>query len=221
MASRLRQVGDCTRLVNDAPIWARTPGGSRCGPGRRSHAESSDKRPARRETVERLARRVYVAPMNEHPVSVAVRRPDGSVEQVRVGTAYPEGDGFRLELGELRIGAAQAARSSSTSSYSSSSARAPAPGGDDGGMRLPNYGKSKNAPVFGASEQDLEYYANGARRSLNDPSKSRWHDKERALLAAIEAELARQRAGGGSQLQTTSDYGDGEPPPPTDEDAPF
>jgi hypothetical protein len=58
---------------------------------------------------------------------------------------------------------------------------------------------------------DLEYYANGARRSLADPSKSRWHDRERALLASIEAEIARQRGGdaGGSE---------NEPPPHGDDD---
>jgi hypothetical protein len=61
---------------------------------------------------------------------------------------------------------------------------------------FPNYGRSKGGDIFGATMGDLEYYANGARRSIADASKSRWHDKERALLAAIEAEIARQ--GGGS-----------------------
>jgi len=76
-----------------------------------------------------------------------------------------------------------------------------------GGMTLPNYGKSKGLPVAGASMQDLEYYATGARRSLADPAKERWHDKERQLLAAIEAEIARQSGGDG-------------PPPHDDADAP-
>ena len=57
--------------------------------------------------------------------------------------------------------------------------------------------------------QDLEYYANGARRSLNDPGKSRWHDRERQLLASIEAEIARQRGG---------DAGGGDEPPPHGDD---
>lgn len=150
-----------------------------------------------------------------HPVTVSVRRPDGRVEQVRVGTAFPEGDGFRLELGEVRIGGAPAPAPMRPAASGS--------GGDEGGMRLPNYGRSKNAPIFGASEQDLEYYANGARRSLADPSKARWHDKERALLAAIEAELERQRGGSGSGGASGGDggYSGGEPPPPGDEDAPF
>ncbi len=90
-------------------------------------------------------------------------------------------------------------------------------------MLLPNYGRSKGMPVVGASRQDLEFYANGARRSLNDPSKSRWHDKERQLLAAIEAEIARQDGGGGGG--GGDDFGDAPNdshiPPPGDDDAPF
>lgn len=63
-----------------------------------------------------------------------------------------------------------------------------------GSAVFPNYGKKKNEPVAGAELGDLEYYANGCRRTLDDPAKSRWHDKERALLAAIEAEIARQKS---------------------------
>ena len=70
--------------------------------------------------------------------------------------------------------------------------------------------------------KDLEFYRTGCERSLNDPAKSRWHDKERQLLAAIEAELARQRGGGGGGgASGGGGYGDSEPPPPTDDDAPF
>lgn len=61
----------------------------------------------------------------------------------------------------------------------------------DGGTVFPNYGRSKGQPVAGASRSDLEFYANGCRRTLADPEKARWHDKERALLAAIDAELAK------------------------------
>ncbi len=53
-------------------------------------------------------------------------------------------------------------------------------GGDFGGGSgtFPNYGRSKGQPIAGATEQDLDYYAAGARRSLGDPAKSRFHDKE-------------------------------------------
>ncbi|WP_415835376.1 hypothetical protein, partial [Corallococcus soli] len=130
----------------------------------------------------------------QYPVTVAVRRPDGQVEQVRVGTAYRNGEGFTLQLGELSMSATPVAAPAARRAAPAAGG-APAGGGD--GMTLPNYGRSKGAPVYGASLQDLEFYANGARRSLADPSKSRWHDKERQLLASIEAEIARQRGEGG------------------------
>lgn len=70
-------------------------------------------------------------------------------------------------------------------------AQAPAQTQGDG-VVFPPYGRSKGLPVRGASPADLEFYANGCRRTLNDENKARWHDKERALLAAIEAEQRRQ-----------------------------
>ena len=60
------------------------------------------------------------------------------------------------------------------------------------GARFGNYGRNKGGLVEGAPMADLEYYAGGCRRSLADPSKGRFHDSERVLLAAIEAEIARQ-----------------------------
>lgn len=78
------------------------------------------------------------------------------------------------------------------------------------GAVFPNYGKSKNAPIHGADPGDLDYYAAGCRRTLDDPSKARWHDKERALLVAIEAERGRQGSAPASQ-----------PAPGSDDDLPF
>ena len=153
------------------------------------------------------------------PVTVLVRRPNGSSEHVRVGTAVRDGDSFRLTLGELAIGttpdAAPARRPASSASGASSSA-----GGE--GMVFPPYGRSRGAPIAGASIQDLEFYINGSRRSLDDPSKSRWHEKERVLLAAMEAELARQKGGGGagsSAAPDGDDFYDNAAPP--DDDVPF
>lgn len=133
-------------------------------------------------------------------------------ERVQVGTAVREADGsFTLQLGALSIGA-EAAPARATR------AAAPPPL-SAGGLptTLPNYGRSKGAPIFGASEQDLEYYANGARRSLADPSKERFHDKERALLAAIEQERERQAGGGGGG----GGFGEEPPPPGDDDNIPF
>jgi hypothetical protein len=163
----------------------------------------------------------------QYPVTVAVRRPDGRVEQVRVGTAVRNADGFELKLGELSIGG--------TPDAAAAPRRAAAPaaggGGGGGGMVFPNYGRSKGAPIAGASLQDLEFYANGARRSLGDPSKSRWHDKEKQLLEAIEAEIARQQGGGGGGGESYGGRGGGGrgggafdddvPPPGDDDNIPF
>ena len=147
-----------------------------------------------------------------YPVTVAVRRPDGRVEQVRVGTAFRNGDGFSLKLGEMSIGATpDAAAAPRRAAASGGSGGGGGGGGGGAGEVFPNYGRSKGAPIRGASMGDLEYYANGAKRSLNDPSKSRWHDRERQLLAAIEAEIARQRGGGDGG-------GEDGPPPHGDDD---
>jgi hypothetical protein len=80
-------------------------------------------------------------------------------------------------------------------------------------MVFPPYGRSKGAPIAGASVQDLEFYISGSRRTLDDPSKSRWHDKERALLAVMEAELERQRGGGSSGRGGNAGQADNDPAP--------
>ena len=152
-----------------------------------------------------------------------MRRPDGSVEQVQVGTAVRVGDSFRVTFAELTIGGAAAA------SYDTSSRRPASAPASHGGMVFPPYGRSKGAPVAGASMQDLEYYASGCRRTLADEGKARWHDKERQLLAAIEAEIARQggapasTAGRGSAPRGGRSSGApsyDEPPPYGDDDIP-
>jgi hypothetical protein len=153
------------------------------------------------------------------PVWVSVTRDDGRVEQVRVGSAVKAGEGFTVAFDTMMIGstpmaAAPRAAAARPAAAGAAASRPPPAGGGDG-MLLPNYGRSKGMPVVGASLQDLEFYANGSRRSLSDPSKARWHDKEKQLLAAIEAEIARQR---GEDPPPPSDDGI---PPPGDEDAPF
>lgn len=111
---------------------------------------------------------------------------------------------------------------------------AQASSGRSGTLNFPPYGRAKGQPIAGASAQDLDFYANGARRSLADPSKSNFHAKERALLEAIEAEQRRQ-SGASSREESNGDHHHhneqasqsgaddmlDEPPPPGDEDAPF
>lgn len=148
--------------------------------------------------------------MNEEfPVTVAVER-GGRVEEVQVGSAVRSGDGFVLRLQELRIHAGPAAEASARRA-------APIAASPGGGMTLPNYGRSKGQPIAGASLQDLEYYAAGCRRSLADPAKARFHDKERVLLAALEAELTRQQG-----MRPMDPPGDSDDPGrPPDDDLPF
>ncbi|MDR0965017.1 MAG: hypothetical protein LBM75_00660 [Myxococcales bacterium] len=177
---------------------------------------------------------------SELPVTIAVRRPDGSIDNVRVGTAVRDGNGFRLRLDELRIGATGSAAPIAQASQASSMGNpAPAWGlslsaASVAGAMFPNYGRSKGRPVVGATMNDLEFYANGCRRTLNDPTKARWHDKERVLLAAIEAEMAKHAGGGaaGASFSRVSsaasplddipppDMNFG-PPPDEDDDIPF
>ena len=148
-------------------------------------------------------------PNQELPVTVAVTRPDGGVEHVRVGTAVRQGEGFSLRLGEMQIGGEGRAPEPRRRAPSG-----PAGGSGDMPSVFPPYGRSKGAPIHGASVQDLEFYANGARRTLSDPGKARFHDKERTLLAVLEAELARQRGEGGGSDD------DGGVPPHGDDDGP-
>jgi hypothetical protein len=121
----------------------------------------------------------------QYPVFVEVRRGDGSSEQVRVGTATKGASGFLLQIGELSIGAEPVAARLGVSTRNSAS-------GDTSGGVLPNYGRAKGMPIRGAALADLEFYLNGSKRSLSDPSKARFHDKERQMMAQIEAEIARQ-----------------------------
>ena len=157
------------------------------------------------------------------PVWVSVTRDDGRVEQVRVGSAMKTGEGFTVAFDAMVIGSepmSAAPRAAAAARPAAASASRPPPPGGGDGLLLPNYGRSKGMPVVGASLQDLEFYANGSRRSLSDPSKARWHDKEKQLLAAIEGEIARQRGEDPPSSSASSSSFD-EPPPPGDEDAPF
>ncbi len=147
------------------------------------------------------------------PVVVEARLSNGQSELVRVGTATKTAEGFSLSLFPLSIQLDNVnARSlpSAAPQYSASSS-----GGEP--SIFPPYGRSKGQPIRGASSTDLEFYLSGSRRSLADPSKERFHGKERLMVAAIEAEMNRQRGG-------ASDFSSSAPddiPPPNDDDAPF
>jgi hypothetical protein len=166
----------------------------------------------------------------QFPVFVQVKRPDGSLEKVRVGTATRDGGEFLLSLGELTLGAQP-----DPVRRAPPAPAAAASGGS--GEVFPPYGRSKGMPIHGASMGDLEFYAAGSKRSLADASKARWHEKERQLLAALEAEIVRQggtpspdqpasaprpsgRSTGAGWQSAPPNQGE-EAPPPGDDDIPF
>lgn len=101
-----------------------------------------------------------------------------------------------------------------------SAATRPAPKAQSGAT-FPPYGRSKGAPVAGASKQDLEFYRGGCLRSLADPAKSNFHAKEKALLAAIDDELSRHDGMSANRGEPASRMGTDEPPPHNDADQPF
>lgn len=135
---------------------------------------------------------------DELPVTVSVTREDGSVEHVQIGTAVRRGEGFSIRLFELTVGAG------GEPVRAGGGPRRPSASPGEPPTVFPPYGRSKGLPIRGANAQDLEFYATGARRTLADPGKARFHDKERALLVVIEAEQARQ-GGGGDEPPTPED----------------
>jgi hypothetical protein len=106
------------------------------------------------------------------PVMIEVKRADGSQELVRVGTAKQDGAGFILVLSELRV-------------LSSEMGPPPPPG-----PTPPN----DHVTLTSGTAEELQYIATRARKTLADPSKSRWHGREREILKQAESELARLAA---------------------------
>lgn len=57
---------------------------------------------------------------------------------------------------------------------------------------LPGYGRSAGAAIATAELADLQWYASNCKKSLDDPGKAKWHERERAMLAALEAEIMKR-----------------------------
>jgi hypothetical protein len=117
-------------------------------------------------------------------VTVKVRRENGRVENVQVGTAYRVGKGYRIQFGDLSIGDAGVARGLSAETDRVELEKQP----------LNEPASAPNAHASSSTIRGLEFCAERARKNLANPAKARWHDDERALLEEIEAELARQKA---------------------------
>jgi len=54
---------------------------------------------------------------------------------------------------------------------------------------LPGYGRAQGQPIASASVEDCRFYERGCLRTLDDPSKERWHAKEQLMLEALRARL--------------------------------
>jgi hypothetical protein len=108
---------------------------------------------------------VKLLPEGALPVSVAVTREDGSVDEVRIGYAVRSEQGLVLKLEQVLIGGRPAV------------------------VTVPSPAAPSSQTI-----EDLEYLAGRARRVLADPKKARWHAHERALLDEIESELNRKRS---------------------------
>ena len=118
-------------------------------------------------------------------VTVKVRREDGRVEQVRVGTAYRSGNSFRVRFAEMTIGDTGAVQSVAAAPETEQLTVKPMTVSPPAALAI-----ASGEP---ASIRRLEYIAERARKNLANPAKARWHEDERALLQETEAELARQR----------------------------
>lgn len=128
--------------------------------------------------------------MSEHAVYVEF----GGSKQ-RIGTAYQQQDGgFTLVLGgTLSLGPGQPI-----------SSRGGAAGAS--GAVFPPFGRKKGQPIAGCDLENLEWYRAAVQRSVDDPSRAQWREKNQAVLDAIEAEIARQ---GGSVSERQESYGGG------------
>lgn len=128
--------------------------------------------------------------MSEHAVFVEF---GGS--KTRIGTAYQQQDGgFTLVLGgTLSLGPGQA-----------STSRGGAPAAS--GAVFPPFGRKRGQPIAGCDLENLEWYRGVVQKSVNDPDKSRFREKNQEVLDAIEAEITRQ--GGTVQREEPQSYGE-------------
>lgn len=69
--------------------------------------------------------------------------------------------------------------------------KAAAASGAAGGAVIP-FGRSKGRPVAGAASEDLLWVGERVVQSLGDPAREKFKGENERLLAAINAELARQ-----------------------------
>ena len=90
---------------------------------------------------------------------------------------------------------------------------APRPASSGGGSPVVKFGRDKGRAL--ADVDDLTWYRAAIARSVADPDKAQYHDRNIADLAAIDDEIAR-RSGGGAPAPAPAAL-----PFPEDDDVPF
>lgn len=59
-------------------------------------------------------------------------------------------------------------------------------------VKLPNFGQSAGQPLAQVSSESLTWYHGAIANSLGKPGKEQWAERDKALLRAIEGELAKR-----------------------------
>lgn len=62
----------------------------------------------------------------------------------------------------------------------------------DSGPRAPGFGRNAGALLSQLEEGDLAWYESALLRSIEDPSKTKWREKNEGDLANVRAEIARR-----------------------------
>ena len=127
------------------------------------------------------------------------------VQQAALG-AFKQG--FKDPWGEAQ----SLANAAPAGTFDQAQQSAPKASGGGGAGVFPPFGQSKGEPIHGASEKTLRFYAGASLRTLADAAKERFHDKERALLAAYVNELERQGKDASEFAQRKEDDGRRAPP---------
>lgn len=142
----------------------------------------------------------------------------GRVVCEAIGTRYPEGfvgDANDCESGALQNAMSRAARElfgiggmtwdelahygvknhgKAGATFNAGSKGGKAPARNDQGVACVPFGKKQGTPVTELTTPDLEWYANAALQSVNDPTKATYKAKNQAWLDACTAEFDRRAA---------------------------
>jgi hypothetical protein len=65
-------------------------------------------------------------------------------------------------------------------------------GGAESSPCAPPFGRHANEPLAQLDAKDLTWYRDAVTKSLNDPERARYRQKNELVLADLEAELARR-----------------------------